>query len=74
MNKAIAGEGEGWNQVKPGTIGFTLLFQNIPWAKTNIIIANPDIIIANGNMLMANPLSDINIDEPQAVNRWDANY
>ena len=73
MNKAIAGEGEGWNQVKPGTIGFTLLFQNIPWAKTNIIIANPDIIIAysdiiiaNENMFMANPLL--------GINRWTVNY
>ena len=60
MNKAIAGESEGWNQVKQNIIGFTLFFQNILWAKTNIIIANPDIIIANENMLIANPLSGIN--------------
>ena len=54
MNKAIAGEGEGWNQT---IIGFTLFFQNIPWAKTNIIIAYPDIIIANENMIIANPIA-----------------
>ena len=54
MNKAIAGEGEGWIQVKPDIIGFTFAFQNIPWAKTNIIIAYPDIIIANENMIIAN--------------------
>ena len=53
MNKAIAGESEGWNQVKQNIIGFTLSFQNILWAKTNIIIANE-------NMLIANPLSGIN--------------
>ena len=64
MDKAIAGEGEGWNQVKPAIIGFTLHFQNIPWAKTNIIVANPDIIIAypniiiaNENMIIANPIA-----------------
>ena len=66
MNKAIAGESEGWNQVKQNIIGFTLAFQNILWAKTNIIIANPDIIIANENMLIANPLS--------GINRWTVNY
>ena len=53
MNKAIAGESEGWNQVKQNIIGFTLAFQNIFWAKTIIIIANE-------NMLIANPLSGIN--------------
>ena len=63
MNKAIAGEGKG---VKPGIIGFTSFFQNIPWAKTNIIIAYPDIIIANGNMIIANPLS--------GINKWAVSY
>ena len=63
MNKAIAGEGKG---VKQDIIGFTLFFQNIPWAKTNIIIAYPNIIIANENMLIANPLS--------GINRWTVNY
>ncbi len=29
MNKEIAGESEGWNQVKQNIIGFTLAFQNI---------------------------------------------
>ena len=76
MDKAIAGEGKGWIQVKPGIFGFTWIFQNLPWAKTNIIIAYPDIIIANidtiianianGNMLMINPLS--------AINRWAVSY
>ena len=88
MNKAIAGEGEGWNQVKPGIIGFTLAFQNtpyIPWAKTNIIIANPDIIIANPNiiianrnMIIANRLSAIScqllIDETSTVNSLTFKY
>lgn len=70
MNKAIAGEGEG---VKPTIIGFTLFFQNIPWAKTNIIIADPDIIIAypdtiiaNGNMIIANALL--------GINKWAVSY
>ena len=82
MNKAIAGEGEGWNQGETGIFGFTLILrrrlqetltQNIPWAKTNIIIAYPDIIIANlyiiianENMLIANPLS--------GINRWTVSY
>ena len=60
INKEIAGEGKWQIQAKLNIIGFTLSFQNIPWAKTNFIIANPDIIIANENMLIANPLSGIN--------------
>ena len=60
MNKEIAGESKWQIPVKQNIIGFTLSFQNIPWAKTNFIIANPDIIIANENMLIANPLSGIN--------------
>ena len=47
MNKEIAGEGKWQIQAKLNIIGFTLSFQNIPWAKTNFIIANPDIIIAS---------------------------
>ena len=78
MNKAIAGEGEGWNQVKSGTIGFTLSFQNIPWAKTNIIIAYSDIIIANGYMLIANLLSAISrqllIEESSSINILTTKY
>ena len=64
MDKAIEGEGKGWKQVKPTVFAFTLAFQNIPWAKTNIIIAYPniiiaypDIIIANENMIIANPIA-----------------
>ena len=60
MNKEIAGESKWQIQVKLDIIGFTLFFKNIPWAKNNIIIANPDMIIANKNMLIANPLSGIN--------------
>ena len=71
MDKAIAGEGKGWNWVKPPVFAFTLTFQNIHWAKTNIIIAYsniiiaypdiiiayPNIIIANENMIIANPIA-----------------
>lgn len=60
INKEITGESKGKIQVKQNIIGFTLSFQNIPWAKNNIIIANPDMIIVNENMLIANMLSGIN--------------
>ena len=60
MNKEIAGESKWQILVKQNIIGFTLFFQKYPWAKNNIIIANPDMIIANKNMLIANPLSGIN--------------
>ena len=53
MDKAIAGEGKGVKSGETGHYRFHLAFQNIPWAKTNIIIAYPNIIIANKNMIIA---------------------
>ena len=57
MDKAIAGEGGGVKSGETAPHRFHLGFQNIPWAKTNIIIAYPDIIIANENMIIANPIA-----------------
>ena len=57
MDKETEGEGKGWKRVKPHVWAFTLTFLNIPWAKTNIIIAYPNIIIANENMIIANPIA-----------------
>ena len=54
MDKAIAGEGKGVKSGETGHYRFHLAFQNIPWAKTNIIIAYPNIIIAYPNIIIAN--------------------
>ena len=78
MNKAIAGEGEGVKSGETEHYRFHLAFQNIPWAKTNIIIAYPNIIIANENMIIANRLSAIScqllIDEISTINSLTTNY